>query len=231
MSDVVHRVPLEQWQAERRERAAQKSKDVATFKELERKKIRRNAMINETPELTEPVTRKQLIELIRLMTKEHDDKARETKLIIDKRITLILRMGIDTTLLNCYKKYGRHIIPTSPGFFYMASKEYGGGYDLWVNPDVPNFYTQFTEMDAIRRLKPDWLFKLDKLVKLYYDTIATIYARESGLAARFYNIYNRFGLLKKDPFAYRIYVDNKLYEIKDDEEFDVDMDDEIAYPE
>jgi len=231
MSNQLHRVPLEQWQAERRERAALKSKAVAAQKELERKKITRNAMINETPELAEQVTRKQLIELIRLMTKEHDDKAKELKSTIDRKITSILRIGIDVSLLNCYKKYGRHTIPRCPGFFYMASQEYGGGYDMWVNPDVPNFYTQFTEMGVLEELKPEQLFTIDKLVKKYYDTIAKIYAQESGLAARFYNVFNRFGLLKKDPFAYRIYVDNKLYEIKDDEEFDVDMDNENSYPE
>lgn len=231
MIESKSRVPFEQWQQERRERAAAKSKAVAAQKELERKKIRRNALINETPELAESVTRKQLIELIRFMTKEFDDTAKATKILIDEKITRILSIGIPTPLLHAYKKYGRHIIPRSPGFFYKASQEYGGGHDIWVNPDVPNFYTQFTEMDVLEELKPQQLFTIDKLVKKYFDTIATMYAHETRLAGRFYNVYNRLALLKKDAFAYKIYVDNKLYEIKDDEEFDVDMDYENIYPE
>lgn len=222
MSDKP-RVPLEEWLSIRRAHAHENLKIQAAEREAKKKLIRRNAIINHAPELADPVNREQLIELIRIMTIELYEESEEVRRSIELKIYNVLWYNIPITLRNAYKKYGQIIIPRSPGFMYKASVEYGQGYDLWVSTDIPNYYEQFTERSVIEKCKPDRLFAIDKLVAKYYAVIRKMHNRETMLAGRFYTVYTRYDLLKRDPVAYEVYVNNKLYQISDEVEKDLEV--------
>lgn len=212
------KVPFKDWADLRRIRAAEVNHSRAEERRQIRKQIQRDAIMKDGDKMADPVTRAQLIELIRISTKGITDDMDAILASLNKKATIVLHAALPKSLRTAYKLYSRTVIPRSPGFMYVASKEFGGGEQLWLTPDVPCYFEQFTERSVIEKQRPIFIFTMDKLVAKYYSLLKQLKTREVGLAYKLYGIFTRYELLKKQPDLYKIYVDNKLYDIQDEYE-------------
>lgn len=177
---------------------------------LDKIQLQRKAFSQQTIRLSDTISQSELTHLIELLTESYIATMERCKKHIDKRITRLLNPFIPGLVKSCKAKFPETLKPY-PGFLYQASKEYGQGYSLWVNPNIPYYFEQGTEQDIIRREKPDALFSLDKMVSTYWRNKLTLQEKElkyaSILISKKINTY--YDLLKLNPFWF-----DKLYEDK-----------------
>lgn len=96
-----------------------------------------------------------------------------------------------------------------PGFLWKTPKEYGG-YSMWVTPDIPYFFDQFTEMQIMReRCDIRKIASIDKAVQSYMESVNALGKREASLAIKLIRINTFEELLNFDieafQFAYSLY--------------------------
>lgn len=96
-----------------------------------------------------------------------------------------------------------------PGFLWKTPKEYGG-YSMWVTPDIPYFFDQFTEMQIMReRCDIRKIASIDKAVQSYMESVNALGKREASLAIKLVRINTFEELLNFDidafQFAYNLY--------------------------
>lgn len=96
-----------------------------------------------------------------------------------------------------------------PGFLWKTPKEYGE-YSMWVTPDIPYFFDQFTEMQIMReRCDIRKIASIDKAVQTYMQSVAALGKREASLAIKLVRINTFEELLNFDveafQFAYGLY--------------------------
>lgn len=173
--------------------------------------IRREAVDDD---LTALISRRQLNELIRLITLPDTEKIDRFLRLINKHASQALSPFIPVDLVRLYNKYKKissAVIPRTPGFIYKAPIDWGRHYDLWLTPDIPCYIPQFTEQELIAQYKPEKKALIDKSIVSYYRAIQYRAKLEMSLARRLYNICTRYDLLIKNADFYKIYMDNKLF--------------------
>lgn len=178
------------------------------------KEIRREAAEND-PDLSALVSRKQLNELIRIITLPDTEKIDRYWMLINKNVTYALRKLIPYDILRVYDKYKTKnpvTIPRTPGFIYKAPRILGQPYDLWLSPDIPCYLPQYTEEKLIREHDPKRAKIIDKHIMSYYRYIKYRAKLEMTLARKLYKVCTRYDLLVKNADFYKIYMDNKLYD-------------------
>lgn len=195
---------IQEAEAETKTRIAQTENNNA----LDRIQIQRKAFSQQVIRLSDEISQNELKHLIELLTESYIATMERCKKHIDKRITRLLNPFIPGIIKSCKAKFPEVLKPY-PGFLYQAGKEYGQGYSLWVNPNIPYYFEQGTEQDIIRKEKPDALFSLDKMVSTYWRNKLALQEKElkyaSLLISKKVNTY--YDLLKLNPFWF-----DKLYE-------------------
>lgn len=89
-----------------------------------------------------------------------------------------------------------------PGFLWKTPKEYGD-YSMWVNPDIPFFFDQFTEMQIMReKCDTRKIASIDKAVQSYMQSVAILGKREASLAIKLLRINTFEELLNFDVEAF-----------------------------
>lgn len=179
------------------------------------KLIRREAVDN-NDDLTALISRKQLNELIRLITIPDTEKIDRYLYLINMHATQALSPFIPVDLVRAYNKYKKInsvSIPRAVGFIYKAPPEWGYHYDMWLTPDIPQYLTQFTEPELIARYKPEKKDLIDNNIVRYHRMVQYRAKLEMSLARRLYSIVTRYDLLVKNADFYKIYMTNKLYEL------------------
>lgn len=177
-----------------------------------RAKIIRREAAND--DLTALVSRRQLNELIRIITLPDTESVERLWRLINKHATTALSPFIPVDLIRAYNKYKKvssTIIPRTPGFLYKAPPEWGRHYDLWLTPDLPCYIPQFTEQELIIKHKPEKKELIDKHIVSYFKAIQSRAKLEMSLATRLYNICTRYDLLVKNADFYKLYMDNELF--------------------
>ena len=177
-----------------------------------RAKIIRREAAND--DLTALVSRRQLNELIRIITLPDTKAIDRLWRLINKHATTALSPFIPVDLIRSYNKYKKvspTIIPRTPGFIYKAPPEWGRHYDLWLTPDLPCYIPQFTEQELIIKHKPEKKAIIDKHIVSYFKAIQSRAKLEMSLATRLYNICTRYDLLVKNADFYKLYMDNELF--------------------
>lgn len=177
-----------------------------------RAKIIRREAAND--DLTALVSRRQLNELIRIITLPDTESVERLWRLINKHATTALSPFIPVDLIRAYNKYKKvssTIIPRTPGFLYKAPPEWGRHYDLWLTPDLPCYIPQFTEQELIIKHKPEKKAIIDKHIVSYFKAIQARAKLEMSLATRLYNICTRYDLLVKNADFYKLYMDNELF--------------------
>lgn len=103
-----------------------------------------------------------------------------------------------------------------PGFLWKTPEEYGN-YSMWVTPDIPYFFDQFTEMQIIReRCDKRKVASIDRAVQVYMQSIADLGKREARLAIKLTRINTFEELLNFDLDAFQFVYD--LYKQQQQEE-------------
>lgn len=103
-----------------------------------------------------------------------------------------------------------------PGFLWKTPKEYGE-YSMWVTPDIPYFFDQFTEMQIMREhCDTRKLASIDKAVQTYMQSVAALGKREASLAIKLIRINTFEELLNFDVEAFQFAYD--LYKKQQQEE-------------
>ena len=175
-----------------------------------RKDIQRAAFNQDKLSLSDEIPQIELTELIKILTKSLVMATRKYEGWINKRLARWLRPFIPMIIRNCYYKYPQSVIKC-PGFLYKASEEYGEGEQIWATPNIPYYIPQGTELDLLKKHKPEMLYTIDKLVAGHNKYKRELRKRELKYAGILINkkINTYYALLKLNPFWF-----NKLYEYK-----------------
>lgn len=176
---------------------------VQRAKERRQKKIlvTRAAVNQNDVMLSDPVTQEQLKMLIAELVKDHTATIDGLFEYINKRFSDLLRPLVPRALQNCAKAYPQSV-KRCKGFMYKASYEFGKGHCFWATPDIPYFFTQGTEQELLEKVKPDFLYRIDKAIANYMHHIDMRTTKElkyaSVLVDRHVKTY--YDLLKYNPF-------------------------------
>ena len=172
-------------------------------RKLRRIEIQREAMNSKVINIYDNVSKNELKMLITLLTKDYSDLMDKCKKYIDKRLTQLLRPYIPNMLKQCKGRYPDSMIE-HPGFVYVASKEFGKNLLLWVNPDIPYYFAQGTEMELLREHESKFLFAIDKAVAQYDYNKKLLSEKEVKFAVRLRSCNTFYDLVKINPFWYDI---------------------------
>ncbi|MEG0578597.1 MAG: hypothetical protein RR490_01635, partial [Niameybacter sp.] len=102
---------------------------------------------------------------------------------------------------------GNTAFNTHPGFMWICPPMYGS-HKLWVNPDIPYYFEQFTELKALeQRYSPEQLSGVHRLVDKYVNALVLLAKREAGLAIKLTHVDTMEDLLNFDPDMYEFIVE------------------------
>lgn len=179
-------------------------------KRKERKiEINRAACNQEDIHISDTIPKEQLTALIAELTKEHTEMVDKLVAYINKRFGVLLRPLIPRILKTCAEHYPQSVNKCK-GFMYKASEKYGEGLCFWVTPDIPYYFTQGTEQRILEKLKPEFLYRLDKAISQYNYHKNAQAEKEIKYATALVDksIKTYFDLLKYNPFWFE-----KLYSL------------------
>lgn len=194
---------------ERAEAARRKLEENRRTRAQQKKDISRMAFNQRLIDLSERIPESELQRLIYLLTEEHTYMINKLEAYINKRITALLKPLIPRILKLCMLRFPGSMIK-HPGFMYIASKEYGNGLKLWVKPDIPYYFQQYSEMQVLKTNKPHFLYTIDKAVEQYYRHRDLRTEKETKYAIRLCGMKTNtyLGLLQLNPFWFKILYDD-----------------------
>lgn len=191
----------QEWQKNRQAFFSRKAKEYHETRRTRKIAINRAAFDQNDIKLSDSVSTEQLKQLIASLTQEHKTMMDKLYAYINKRVNDLLRPLIPRMLRTCAERYP-HAVVMSPGFMYKASKEYGENKLFWVTLNVPYYFLQGTEQEALRINKPEFLYSIDKAIVQYYYHKCSLAEKEVKYATALVNkkISTYFDLLKYNPF-------------------------------
>lgn len=147
----------------------------------------------------------------KLMIPEATKKVKESiaslKVRIDKKVTALMEPLIPLKIRLARALCGDMPFKQHPGFMWISSKENGSGR-LWVTPNIPCYFEQFTEMDVIQRYCPAKRIRVvERLIGLYLSNIASLSQKEAKLAIKLQKIDTYEELLRFNVSFFRIAYD------------------------
>ena len=181
----------------------------ARIRKLRKIEINRAACSQQDIHISDKVSREALKTLIAELTKDHTEMVDRLDTYINKRFAMLLRPLIPRSVKICAENYPQSVLKCK-GFMYKASSDYGKGLCFWVTPDVPYYFTQGTEQRILEKLKPEFLYKIDKAI-VQYNYHKNVRAEKeikyaAALVDNHVNTY--FDLLKYNPFWFE-----KVYQL------------------
>lgn len=176
-------------------------KEKARLRKLRMLEIQRDAIKSELLPVYDTFTKAHKTLLIELLTAETYRIMVKSEKYINKRLEELLLPLIPPSLRRCANQYPESV-KFSPGFMYVASKEYGEGKMIWVTPNIPYFFTQGTELDIIKDTKPEYLFRIDKAVATFHRCKDELAEKEFRYALRIKDLKTYYSLAKYNPFWY-----------------------------
>lgn len=167
--------------------------------------------------LTELVSRKQLNELIRVITEPDTIKIAELLRLMNAHTTRALRLLMPVRVRNIYielQQQGNNTtMPRTPGFMFVADHSLGPAFDIWLNPDIPCYFPQFSEQALIKSEKPYDYNLITKAILRYKKILEKRSKMEMYLARRLFSVVTRYDLLLANAEYYELYMERRLYEI------------------
>lgn len=160
---------------------------------------------NKTKKLYEELDNAAIAELIKLKTETAMKTAQNAKDTLTKKVEAILLRQIPNSLKIAYKRFGYCFIK-HPGFMYVTTHEYGER-TLWLEPDIPYFFKQFSEMSVINKHALFARRSLDKHVELYHRYMEKVIRIEAKIAVQLDGIKTIIQLLEYDVDYYLLYKD------------------------
>lgn len=107
---------------------------------------------------------------------------------IDRKVTALMEPLIPMKIRLARALCGSMPFKQHPGFMWTSSKMHNNAR-LWVSPNIPYYFEQFTEMDVIRRYCPaKRIWAVERLVEMYLTYVATLAEKETKLALKLHKI-------------------------------------------
>ena len=157
-------------------------------------------------------------EVIPFMTKSLVESISNLKANINHRIAVVMSPLFPSKLRVARALCGTRPFKDHPGFLWIGNEAYGG-HKIWVNPDIPYYFDQFSEMPIIRsKCDENKVAAIDRIIANYMEAITQLAKRESNIAIKLTRIDTFEELLtyNVDCFLhiYELYKAEKLEEVK-----------------
>ena len=157
-------------------------------------------------------------EVIPFMTKSLVESISNLKANINHRIAVVMSPLFPSKLRVARALCGTRPFKDHPGFLWIGNEAYGG-HKIWVNPDIPYYFDQFSEIPIIRsKCDENKVAAIDRIIANYMEAITQLAKRESNIAIKLTRIDTFEELLtyNVDCFLhiYELYKAEKLEEVK-----------------
>lgn len=168
--------------------------------------------------LQEIISKRFKKEVIPFMTKNLVESIADLKVNIERRIAVVMAPLFPDKLRVARALCGNRPFKDHPGFLWIGDEAYGG-HKVWVNPDIPYYFDQFSEMAIIRsKCDENKVAAIDRLIANYMNAIAQLAKRESSIAIKLtrVNTFEELLIYNVDCFLYiyELYKADKLEEAK-----------------
>lgn len=184
-----------------------------------RNKIRSAAVLSDI-DLTELVSQNKLSEFIRYSTEAQTDRLMETKRKIHGAATTALRKAMPIDIRRIWKKYGENgtgLMLPSPGFHYKFKSNSARldnlDLDFLIEPDVPRFFKQGTEVAMISEHATEYLTIIERHIEMYYFRLEKRYKMEIELASKLFGVVSLYDLLNTDPILFDKYIKSGIHSL------------------
>lgn len=145
-------------------------------------------------------------------------KIKDQKRLINKKITILLESILPNRILTARQVCGDAPFVIHPGFIWKTGKNFGNR-SMWVTPNVPYFFPQFTEQKEIEQWKnPYDVEQVHRAVMKYYNMTEKLNVRETSIAIKLASVNSFDDLINYDPevfcYIYEKFANDKLEEAK-----------------
>ena len=155
-------------------------------------------------------------QVIPFMTKSLVESIADLKANINRRIAVVMAPLFPEKLRVARALCGTRPFVDHPGFLWIGSEAYGG-HKIWVTPDIPYYFDQFSEMAIIReKCDENKVAAIDRIIANYMNAVAQLAKRESNIAIKLTRIDTFEELLTYNVdcflYVYNLYKQDKLEE-------------------
>lgn len=155
-------------------------------------------------------------EVIPFMTKSLVESITDLKANINRRIAIVMAPLFPEKLRVARALCGTRPFKDHPGFLWLGDEAYGG-HKIWVNPDIPYYFDQFSEMAIIReKCDENKVAAIDRIIANYMNAITQLAKRESNIAIKLTRVdtFEELLIYNVDCFlhVYNLYKKDKLEE-------------------
>ena len=152
------------------------------------------------------------------MTKALVESISDLKANINRRIAIVMAPLFPEKLRVARALCGTLPFKDHPGFLWIGDEAYGG-HKIWVNPDIPYYFDQFSEMAIIRsKCDENKVAVIDRIIANYMNAVTQLAKRESNIAIKLTRIDTFEELLTYNVdcflYIYELYKAEKLEEAR-----------------
>ena len=156
--------------------------------------------------------------VIPFMTKALVESITDLKANINRRIAIVMAPLFPEKLRVARALCGTLPFKDHPGFLWIGDEAYGG-HKIWVNPDIPYYFDQFSEMAIIRsKCDENKVAAIDRIIANYMNAVTQLAKRESNIAIKLTRIDTFEELLTYNVdcflYIYELYKAEKLEEAR-----------------
>ena len=167
-------------------------------------RVKRDFILNgRIEELSKPVSKDELKHLLCLLTKDANDNVLKLKATITAKIEKMLKQFIPRTVKVMYSS-NKNAFVKHTGFTYESSKYYGS-HRIFIEPDIPNVFSEVSEMEILKARFSESLNRIDVLVEKYHDACKSLTKLETKLAIKFSKVKNINNLIDLNIDYYELY--------------------------
>lgn len=155
-------------------------------------------------------------EIIPFMTKSLVESISDLKANINRRIAIVMAPLFPEKLRVARALCGTLPFKDHPGFLWIGDEAYGG-HKIWVTPDIPYYFDQFSEMAIIReKCDENKVAAIDRIIANYMNAVTQLAKRESNIAIKLTRVdtFEELLIYNVDCFlhVYNLYKKDKLEE-------------------
>lgn len=155
-------------------------------------------------------------QVIPFMTKSLVESIADLKANINRRIAIVMAPLFPEKLRVARALCGTRPFKDHPGFLWIGDEAYGG-HKIWVNPDIPYYFDQFSEMAIIReKCDENKVAAIDRIIANYMNAVTQLAKRESNIAIKLTRVdtFEELLIYNVDCFlhVYNLYKKDKLEE-------------------
>lgn len=183
------------------EELAEKKRLYAIKRKEDSNKIQARAFNQNAITLTDRMTETDMRELVTAASQKSRNLANHYKTYVNKRFGWALMTLIPGKIRRCFRKYPQ-VFKQAPGFFYTSDSEELADKTFFIQPIMPYYFEQGTEMEEYAKVDPQYTFGIDANILSYFRLQKKLSQQEVSIATtiRLKKISTYFDVLKHNPF-------------------------------